>query len=456
MSSATAITYTVEELAAMREAADLARERSRLRVAEQSLDALAAECSAFESVYGERVVLGGLAPVAATAPSRTVGAAADAAEREAVRGRARLDEARRHQQRARLRERLRLTAPPAEPGARPAEPAERAATAAPAVRDEAPAEPRGEVPSRGAAPADAGQVAPSRAAHAPSRAVPVAAREARVAPRETVAPTDTLGERVDACLRALDDGVVLSESFVTLARSLTSAPADDPAGTMAYRALQDEVAQLNRAHRVRRQILAALDELDVRLGAVPVGGPGPDGARAALEVARARVVGGASVDLAPVRAGVLRAEADARQAADRVYVEDTLTAILGDLGYEVVPGFEKVVPRGGRLVRKPGWAHHGVRVDVAGDEITLDVVRTVPEDTTSPASVRDEETEAAFCADVPELVENLARAGVVPQKVNRIPPGVIAVPRVEVPVEVPAGRAAAARRQAPRGREQRR
>ena len=221
---------------------------------------------------------------------------------------------------------------------------------------------------------------------------------------------------------------------------------------MATRALQDEVARLNRAGRDHRRALEALRELDVRLGAVGGDGPGVAGARAALTVAVDRARAGRPVDLVALTEAVGEVEDAARRAVEREYVERTLTEILGGLGYEVVDGFEKVVPNGGRLVRKPGWSHHGVMVEVDGEEITLDVVRTATEEATATAKLRDEEIEEAFCGDVPGVLEELAAAGIGSASVHRIPPGIVAVREVEGARKVQT-RTASARRRKPQERK---
>lgn len=380
MSSATAIRYSVEELAAMQEAAQLAHQRSRLRLLEQTLAALAAECSVVAASYRERVAPPATLRVVGTETSERLRAIVDHAEREVQAARAKLNQVRSRQQRDRLRARLHAAAAPAAPGHADAD-----------VRSAATSQP--------------------------------------TAPPAT--QTRPLAERVEACLGALDDGVELSEEFVTLAGLLTNAPQGRDGDAMALRVMQDEVARLNRGHRTRQAALAALDELDVRLGAAPQ----DDALRAreALEGARERVLSGQPSTLADLEVQVARVEEAARRDRDRLHVQRSLTTILAGLGYDVVEGFEKVVPEGGQLVRKAGWTHHGVRVQVDGDEIALDVVRTGSEQATAATTVRDEETETAFCADVPALIGALAQAGVAPLRVHRIPPGMITVPRVEAP-----------------------
>ena len=400
MSSATAITYTVEEIAAMREAAALAHEVSRLRVLHQELSSLAVDARAVAETYGTQVTVP--APVRIAGTSDAVRAAADRLERAMTDARAALGSTRRSHRSARLRERLAAAVPTA------AEPA-------PTGRDT-------EV---------------GRPTHAPA-----------------VGPAPRLGARVEACLAALDEGVDLTEDFVRLARTLAEVDGPGAGDVMALRALQDEVGRLNRRHRASRASLAAVRELDVRLGAlVRGGGPGSAAARVAVDEARLAAERGETPDVAALAALVASAEAESRREVERRHVEDTLAAILSRLGYDVVEGFEKVVPRGGRLVRKAAWTHHGVRVEVEGDEISLDVVRTDPEQGATPASVRDEEAEVAFCADVPSLLDDLARAGVSAAKVHRIPPGVVAVPQLGTPAEAPQHAKATVRRRSGRERE---
>lgn len=407
MSSATAIHYTVEQIAAMREAAALAHERSRLRVLHDELSSLTADARAVAETYGTQVAVP--APVRLAGTSDAVRAAADRLERTMAQARAALDSTRRSLRGARLRERLAGAIPPA---------TGRAPTA-----------------TRAAASRLTGTEA-GPAAHAPA-----------------LAPAVTLGARVEACLDALDDGVDLTEDFVRLAKTLAGVDAPGAGDVMAFRALQDEVGRLNRRERARRATLAAIRELDVRLGALPDDlGPGTAGVRVTLDEARRAAERGAAPDVSVLAEMVARAEAEYRREVDRRHVEQSLAAILAGLGYDVAEGFEKAVPHGGRLVRKAAWAHHGVRVEVEDDEITLDVVRIAPEQGATPAAVRDEEAEVAFCADVPALLEDLERAGVGLVKVTRIPPGVVSVPQLGVPADAEQRARATARRRPGRER----
>lgn len=408
MSSATAIQYTVEEIAAMREATALAAQQSRLRVLREELAALAADADAFAATYATRVQVPERVGVA-TGPSDAVRRAADRLQDEITEARGALDAARRRLRGARLRERLAHAAPPA------------------------------------------GAASPSTAATQPSPHRATAAPPASAPGR--VGPAPGLAERVEACLAALDDGVDLTEEFVALATTLTAVDSARAGDAMAFRALQDEVGRLNRRERARRSALAAIRELDVRLGALPDDlGPRTAGVRVTLDEARRAAERGAAPDVTALAEMVSRAEAECRREVERRHVEQSLTAILSTLGYDVVEGFEKVVPRGGRLVRKAGWAHHGVRVEVEDGEITLDVVRTAAEQGAVAEAVRDQEAEVAFCADVPTLLDALARAGVGSAKVHRIPPGIVSLPRLGVPVDAHASGATAARRRPGRER----
>jgi hypothetical protein len=241
-------------------------------------------------------------------------------------------------------------------------------------------------------------------------------------------PAESIASRAARYLDALDDGVELSEEFVQLASKLTALRGS--AGDIAVLALQEEVGRLNQSSRRRTHIAMLLGELDARAGALA------DPGLAAL-VVDARFSGEAIDDAALVTLTdeIAAAEATARAERDAEHVATSMAEILAGLGYEVVSGFETVVPEGGLLVRKPGWRAHGLLVDVDAEShrIDLAVVRTEPEGDAARSETRDTEVEVEMCADLPDMLDGIGAHGIHPGNVKRRSAGVVPVAAIYEP-----------------------
>ena len=244
--------------------------------------------------------------------------------------------------------------------------------------------------------------------------------------RAAAAMPDTLADsnaaRAARALEGLDDGVELSEQFVNLATKLMSSSSQ--ASEIAVRALQEEVGRLNQTSRRHRNIAKILGELDARAGALA--DPGPS----AL-VVEARFRGDAIEDseLVALAETITAVESVARAERDAEHVATSVSEILVRLGYEVVSGFETVVPEGGMLVRRPGWSQHGLLVDVDAEShrIGLAVVRTEPEADPGKSETRDTEVEVEMCADLPDVLDGIVEHGISPGDVKRRSAGVMPV-----------------------------
>ena len=205
MSSPKAIQYTVEQLAAMKEASDLTAAQSRLRVELSARDALAAECAAASTVYGVDIAVPAV-PAANGRDSAAVRAQVDTVQKAMAETRAELVRVREDGRRELLLERLR-------------------AMPELVVPDEAPA--------------------------ASARATAVA--EAAV-------------DRAARYLSALMPGAELSDRFVSLIAALPAA--DGAAADRTATALAEEVGHANAAARRADRVRALIDDLDARAGAL--------------------------------------------------------------------------------------------------------------------------------------------------------------------------------------------
>lgn len=369
MSGPKGIQYTVEQLAQLQEARDVGQQSSRLRVAERDLAYLREDCARFTESYGVSVELD-RAPESATKGMNSVALArlADEIESLEASGRRRLVSAVDQARTQRLVERM-LELHPERPKLT------KASAESPAARTD---------------------------------------------------PTillNTMSIQVSEALAQLDAGVILSDEFTHLAMEL-GAPGSTADGSL-LRALQAEVVRLNRDNRATTEILGALHDLDVRVGALQ-----PEFAATANAMVTAAIFAARSaeaVNLSAIIAAVDEAEQLALAAANRTYVRSKLDEILVSLGYQGAPGFETVIPLNGRLVRKPGWSQHGVLVDVANDEISLTVVRTATETDAALSGARDVQAETEMCDDLPSILHDIEASGIRTGRVRDIPPGIFPV-----------------------------
>ncbi len=372
MSGPKGVSYTVEQLAAMREADERRLEESRLRIAQTELEDLATECAAAEAVYGERVVL----PTPVTARAGTAASLRrdiDTFVARIAQAREELAELRDRHQRARLVERLQQLGPLA---------------IAPRLR-------------------------PDQTVAAETASV-----EASTAPPEqvTVVEAESMAARAARYLAHLDAGIELSDDLISLVARLDGV--DGERARLTARSIQEEVGRLNHQARRRARVDAELRALAIRVDAL---------AHDALlaEVAEARRHPEAVTDDAFLELDerVRRAEESALQERNRRYAAETLLGILAAEGYEPLEGFETVVPQGGLLVRRPGWHRHGLLVEVRDAEYSLAVVRTVIDDDARLAAMEDVETETAMCADLPAILDGVEKKGVRTGRIRRQQPG---------------------------------
>lgn len=109
------------------------------------------------------------------------------------------------------------------------------------------------------------------------------------------------------------------------------------------------------------------------------------------------------------------ARAAALAQADHEYASEVIPQVLTDLGYEVESGFSTLfVERGIMHFQKPGWGEYGVRLRVENERVDFGVVRgSEPRGRTAREQrVRDTEIEAAWCAELPDVVDSLKAHGI--------------------------------------------
>lgn len=400
MSGPKGVSYTVEQLAAMREADDRRIEESRLRVVLGDLRDLVEQCAAAEAVYGERVETPH--PLTLTAGSaaslrREVDGLVDAIERS----RDELAAVRDRHSRARLVERLQQLG---------------TLNIAPRHRQ-----------------------APATATLATPATIPAVTPESAPTP-VTAVEAESMADRAARYLAKLDPGLELSDRMVALVALLDGVEGARARHTV--QAIQEEVGRLNRHARRRAKVDAELSDLAVRADILADRG-------LVAEVAAARRTPDTITDEAFLELDerIERAEEDAQKERDRLYALESIQRSLAAEGYEPLEGFETVVPRGGMLVRRPGWHRHGLMVEVRDAEYSLAVVRTVVDDDARHAATEDVETETAMCDDLPAILERLENDGVRAGRIRRQQPG-------DSPVRVLDGASRAestARREKPKG-----
>lgn len=381
VSGAKAVTYTVEQLAAMEEASNLARERARFEVATVELSRLEAEATQFREHYGEQVVTPRTPAVSSRATSEELRRATDSFEGAIADARARLAGIRDRERQKRLAQRLGELLGDRVDAAPPVAKSARAATSRVVDAASTPAHPEREAPA----------------------------------------------SRVRRYLDQLDSGLELSEAFLELADTLAREVGEDKA-QLAADALQEEVGRLNREGRKRRRVRAAINDLQVRVGALAAP---PAGLQRAIDAADAAHERLESVDLGPIEKAVAVAESEARSTQEAAYVRDVLSDILRDQGYEQVGGFETVIAEHGLLVRKSDWSEHGLLVRVDDEELDLRVVRTVADTDTAGARDRDVATETEFCADLPTMLDEFGERGIRTQIRRHVSPDVLKVSTLE-------------------------
>jgi hypothetical protein len=163
--------------------------------------------------------------------------------------------------------------------------------------------------------------------------------------------------------------------------------------------------------------------------------------------ARAEAALESGQDWNPELRGQARAEAARLDAvAERLQVASALAESLIALGYEVGPGFERVLAgKGGAYAYRGRWSEHALRVRVDGDagRVAMEVVRRVGDETavsaagTSADVLRDEEVETEFCATLEPVLSMAAGLGIDVEIDRRSDPGHKPVRRVTdaVPAE---------------------
>lgn len=227
--------------------------------------------------------------------------------------------------------------------------------------------------------------------------------------------------RVEAALAQLDpDQADAQAGLLELAARLPDASSDTQRSILEE--LERRVRRLNREADTRREELASVRELQLRL--VGVVGPAADELRARL----ARVVAGED-HLDPNLLDMVGEVVAARQAVeDRLYVAESLRASLAALGYAV--GDEFVTALGSDsvgYVERPGWSQHllEVRLPRGNERVVMAAVRKG--DPTAPSSAsartRDAEVESEFCDTFEPLLEQMSAHGIRLDGIVRHPPG---------------------------------
>lgn len=241
-------------------------------------------------------------------------------------------------------------------------------------------------------------------------------------------PVDSAIARADAYVSRLTPGVQLSEDALALIASLSSATPEFAA--IAVRELQVEISRLNREAKDRDSLVDRLRELDVRARALGDTHLVREvliarGEQAALTDERLNLLDAKIADGEEVVARAERAE-DAE--ADRKHVQNVLRAALVDQGYEVVSGFESAIPKGGLLLRRPGYGFHAVQATVDAGLISMDVVRTALEADLGASETRDYEAHVALHADMRMALDRVQAEGVELGRIRELEPGDIPIP----------------------------
>ncbi|WP_067899250.1 hypothetical protein [Nocardia vaccinii] len=143
--------------------------------------------------------------------------------------------------------------------------------------------------------------------------------------------------------------------------------------------------------------------------------------------------GEAALVIEHARTGLERLTIAARAERDRRFVLSAVTDALTGLGYHVAP--VELATADSIVLRPDRSGAHAIRARITDDEIDLHTVRTGPE--TDPNADRD--ADAALCATVDPLLDELRRHGIEPGRVRRLPPGTVTPPVVRL--TTPAARA---------------
>ncbi|MQY20135.1 hypothetical protein [Nocardia macrotermitis] len=217
----------------------------------------------------------------------------------------------------------------------------------------------------------------------------------------------------------------LSEDSPELTAAASAALRAEPHRTRLLLADLDARARAaNRRCARRREQRLELEQLRCEAAGLD----DPSAVSAQLRQADAALDGGgdAAAVLEHARITLERLTVAARAERDRRFVLSAVTESLAELGYHVAP---VELDTADSIVLRPNrTGTHAIRARVSDDEIDLHTVRT------GPATDReaDRDADAALCAEVEPLLDELRRRGIQPGRVRRLPPGSVTPPEVRL------------------------
>ncbi|MGH9128247.1 MAG: hypothetical protein ACRDY2_04590 [Acidimicrobiales bacterium] len=234
-------------------------------------------------------------------------------------------------------------------------------------------------------------------------------------------------EAVGRALRRLDgDADSARVAAIQRLAEQVLANGNDGRATTELVVLQDDIQVANREAMERRQADREIAALDVELAGV--GG---------VEVSRlrARLADDLRDHARPgeeLRAAVAEAVRAGKVNADRRFATAVAVACLGELGYDVEPGFETRVADGGVLhATNTHAAGYGVQIRaLPGGSLGFHVVRS---QSVAADAVREKEVEEEWCSDFAGLCRAAKGRGVDFALTRVEPPGSLPIPAVNVP-----------------------
>jgi hypothetical protein len=198
--------------------------------------------------------------------------------------------------------------------------------------------------------------------------------------------------------------------------------------------------------RARQRMDEAVTAARMLQGLAGYAGRGAEETRAAL----AEVVAGRRVLAAELGGAAVEQLAAHQAEMEHRYVVERVVATLGELGYEVVDGFETLtVSNGVSRLTRGGWTDHAVSVvvDQEAGEVRTAVVRTSKGVGEEQRRV-DAEREQQWCDSFAAARERLAAAGIQAVTTLEVPPGQRALPVAPVgTARRPSGRTQAKQRE---------
>ncbi len=235
-----------------------------------------------------------------------------------------------------------------------------------------------------------------------------------------------VGATIDRLVGRLDPGVEVTPQVESAIRTAGNPQNEPGRRRLALDALRNAVSAAN-AEAIERQVAREeIDELLVSLAGLE--------SEEAIEAVRMLREGGDDMDLESARAQVGRVLADEKAKWEAGYVMDSLTDVLGDLGYEVEQGFGTSMDSEGFAdLGHNRWPGYAIRIRRTSGGISLNVIRGEVDRVDQAA--RDADVEQMWCSDVREMEEKLLELGVDMSRIRALQPGELemqVVPEIQV------------------------